>query len=100
MTDNVIPLKPRSREPGGEEPRELWSQGTAVCLDCRHEWQAVAPQKTQFLECPGCGLEKGRFKFAFAKLDEPHWHCNCGNELFQITEQGAYCPNCGKDQEW
>lgn len=33
--------------------REHWA-GTASCIDCRHEWTAVAPVQTDRLECPQC----------------------------------------------
>lgn len=76
--------------------REPHSSGTAICLDCKHEWVAVAPADMQWLECPSCGLVRGRFKFQFEK-DCKHWVCNCGNDLFHVTPEGTYCPNCG---EW
>ena len=28
--------------------------GSVKCFSCGHEWIAVAPQGTQFLECPKC----------------------------------------------
>ena len=72
--------------------------GPAKCLACRHGWVAVAPTGTIWLECPSCTLERGRF-VAQVQRDGPHWHCNCGNDLFQITEECTYCPNCGAEQE-
>jgi predicted RNA-binding Zn-ribbon protein involved in translation (DUF1610 family) len=72
--------------------------GEAKCLSCNHEWAAVAPIGTVWLECPECGLEKGRLAGTVYR-DEPHWHCNCGNELFYVTANGYYCPNCGLDQK-
>lgn len=74
--------------------REPHSSGLAVCLDCKHEWQAVAPADIQWLECPECGLVRGRFKFQFEK-DCKHLVCDCGNDLFHVTLEGTYCPNCG-----
>lgn len=72
--------------------------GKATCLSCSHEWTAVAPIGTLWLTCPECTLERGRL-IAQCQRDEPHWHCNCGNELFYVTANGYYCPNCGLDQK-
>lgn len=72
--------------------------GEAKCLSCNHEWAAVAPIGTVWLECPECGLEKGRLAGTVYR-DEHHWHCNCGNELFYVTANVYYCPNCGLDQK-
>ena len=76
------------------EEREPHLSGAAKCLACHHEWQAVAPVGTIWLECPACSLERGRFVRAVAR-DGDHWQCNCGNDLFRATADGMYCPNCG-----
>lgn len=70
--------------------------GTAVCLACKHEWVAVAPVGAVWMECPACSLERGRYRGP-VQLDRDHWRCHCGNDLFQATQDGMYCPNCG---EW
>lgn len=71
--------------------------GKARCLACRHEWQAVAPVGTVWLDCPACSLERGRF-LGPAQRDGAHWHCGCGNDIFYVTPDGFYCPNCGEQQ--
>jgi len=68
--------------------------GKARCLSCLHEWQAVAPVPTTWMECPECGCEHGRF-VAQIEQDGPHWHCACGNDLFYRVPEGWYCPMCG-----
>ena len=68
--------------------------GRARCLSCKEEWISVSPVGSLWLECPCCGLEKGRLIFPILR-DFPHWICNCGNDLFRVTEEGYYCPNCG-----
>lgn len=73
--------------------------GRAKCLACRHEWEAIAPVGTIWLECPACTLERGRF-IAQTQRDGLHWACNCGCDLFYINETGTYCPNCGVWQKW
>lgn len=67
--------------------------GKAVCLQCKHEWVAVAPVGAVSLECPNCETNRGVFKFLY----EPKamYRCSCGNELFWITPEGHMCPNCG-----
>ena len=86
---NVIDLVAKKEE---NQPH---SAGTAKCLDCKHEWEAVAPTATEYLECPNCLLMLGRFKFTYLYTDQYHWTCKCGNDLFHITKTGVYCPNCG-----
>jgi hypothetical protein len=70
--------------------------GRCRCLDCGHEWVAVRPASNptpEWMECPACGLEKGRPIGPYERSG-PHWVCDCGNDLFHIMPQGAYCPNC------
>lgn len=68
--------------------------GEAFCLDCKHKWAVVAEVGATWLECPVCGLFRGRVKYQ-CERDCPHWTCKCGNDLFHVTEDGFYCPNCG-----
>lgn len=68
--------------------------GKAKCLDCKHMWMAIAPIGTLWLECPNCGLMRGRV-YADVQRDGLHWHCKCGFEVFYVTPDGYYCPNCG-----
>lgn len=67
-------------------------------MSCGHKWQAVAETLVDWLECPGCHLVKGRFKYPH-EHSEDHWQCGCGNDLFHVTVNRAYCPNCG-NQWW
>lgn len=76
------------------EERKPHMTGPARCLDCKHEWVAVAPVGTIWMECPKCSLIRGRFVNQVER-DGDHWVCNCGNDLFYVTSDGAYCPNCG-----
>ncbi len=34
---------------------DLWCNGAAWCLECRHEWVAGWPLGAESLECPACG---------------------------------------------
>lgn len=68
--------------------------GKATCLDCRHQWAGVAPVGTVWLECPNCRLLRGRFLNPVER-EGPHWQCNCGCDLFYVTDSGMYCPDCG-----
>ena len=86
------------------EARSPHMTGKAVCLDCRHEWVAVMPVTSdttcigaQWLECPECTLERGRFRF-HTTSPGLHWTCNCGCDLFFVTDKHFYCPNCGAVQ--
>ena len=73
--------------------------GDARCLACQHEWVAIAPIGTIWLECPACSLDRGRY-IAQALRDGDHWHCACGCDLFYVTDAGVYCPNCGAWQDF
>ena len=72
--------------------------GRARCLDCKHEWFAVAPISTTWMECPKCSLIRGRFIYQHER-DRLHWECKCGCDLFCVTSEGYYCPNCGEWQQ-
>lgn len=86
------------RRPESEEPH---AAGEAFCLQCNHEWVAVAPTGTVHLECPACKTHKGLFKFPCGPSEgTPVWTCPCGNQLFNMTPDGHFCPNCGLYQEY
>ena len=74
-------------------------EGKARCIACQHEWEAVAPVGTVWLDCPECSLNKGAF-IAEVLHEEDHWTCDCGNILFCHTPEGAYCPNCGLSHDF
>lgn len=78
-----------------EQPHKT---GEARCMSCAHQWIAVAPIGVTWMECPACSAEKGYFIYPCLR-DGNHWTCNCGNDLFQITQEGTYCPNCGNWQQ-
>ena len=83
------------------EKTEPHGTGPAFCIGCRHEWSAIAPAGTVELECPQCECMKGRFRNLFETYeDEKVWVCNCGNDLFKVTETGTMCVNCGEYQRW
>lgn len=87
--DNVVYFsRPTETEPGEQ------LRGEAVCLSCKKTWQAVAPLGSQWLECPSCKLEQGRF-VGNVQRKEDHWTCPCGVDLFYATNDGVYCPGCG-----
>lgn len=71
--------------------------GDAFCFGCRHTWTASAPEGVTELECPACHAHKGLFRFPHVPAEGTLvWVCNCGNEHFNITPEGVWCPNCGK----
>jgi len=77
------------------ESQKPHKTGEAICMSCKEEWIAVAPAGVVWLECPKCKTEHGLFKFPCSYSDKSHWECNCGNDLFHVTPDGYYCPNCG-----
>ncbi len=87
-----------------KQAREPHWEGPTHCVACHHEWHAVAPAGTDWLECPSCGLHKGRAKFAFAAgNDQPQLVCRCGCDVLYAykPQHGAMplvrCCNCGGD---
>ena len=80
-----------------KEDNEPHNRGLARCLDCKHEWEAIAHCDVVWLECPKCSLEKGHFIGPHTLPEgSMKWVCNCGNDLFQITREGCFCQNCGE----
>ena len=80
-----------------KEPDEPHLSGWAQCLDCKHRWMAVAPVGTRELDCPECGLNKGRFRnVCMPEKDAEIWVCQCGGDLFVVSKANGYmCANCG-----
>ena len=77
-------------------PEQQTATGEAFCLQCKHEWIAVAPTGNVRLECPECHTMKGLWRFEFAPAEGQLWReCNCGNHLFYLTPEGHMCANCG-----
>lgn len=95
-TMSVIPF---ARKPAPEEKTVPHGTGPAFCIGCKHEWEAVAPAGVVELQCPACESMKGRFRFLFDTYEGDRvWTCNCGNDLFRVTERGRLCVNCGDYQ--
>jgi hypothetical protein len=75
-------------------------RGRVRCIGCKHEWEAVAPVGTTLLECPECDAHKGLWMGVIMPPERQIWTCNCGGELFYITPDGTFCPNCGVYQNF
>ena len=74
-------------------------EGRALCLECKHTWQAVAPVGTLTLECPKCHLHKGTMTHLV--FPEQYWQCACGNCAFALSKHSILiCMYCGKPQSW
>lgn len=73
--------------------------GAAHCLNCQHDFQAVAPVGTTWLDCPACKLKRARY-LERVQNNCQHWTCKCGCDLFYITPTNYYCPNCGTSQDF
>ncbi len=88
MENNLVSLEKY------KEDNALHSSGECKCLACDYKWVGVVPIGTIWLECPKCHLMRGRFIY-HCQREDSYWTCKCGNELFYITHEGCYCPNCG-----
>lgn len=73
------------------------ASGEAKCVDCGHEWTAIAPIPYESgLECPECGLSRGGYKYPMAPNEgEIVYQCNCGCSHFWVIEGGILCVGCG-----
>lgn len=68
--------------------------GPARCMNCKHEWEAVAPIGVTALECPKCLTSHGLYKgMSMTEFDQ--WQCKCGERMFFIDVHGPYCAHCG-----
>lgn len=86
-TSNVIELDNRRTDPH--------LIGEARCMACGHTEMTVAPVGVTLpMECGNCHTMKKVFIEVVLRNTE-HWTCACGNNLFYITKDGTYCPNCG-----
>lgn len=95
---SVIPFaKPEKPEQDVSEPH---GAGEAFCLECDHVWAAVSPIGETRFECPACHSMKGMWTFEFDPPEDHAWACNCGNQLFNITPDGTFCPKCGTYQKF
>jgi len=79
------------------ETEESHCTGEAICMLCGHKWVAVAPVGVMWFECSECHSMKGHMIYDYVRKDEMEWQCGCGNDLFKVTPNGYFCPNCG---EW
>lgn len=78
--------------------KERTLTGNALCLGCKHKWEAVAPVGTVALRCPECETNRGMFINLVDEGEIHRWNCNCGNDLFYISPESIYCPVCGNRQ--
>lgn len=88
--DNVITF-PEKKEPT--------VAGNAICYKCKHEFVCCCPLGTSIFECPSCSCISATFKYPVQRNGE-EWSCGCGNDLFRISKDGIYCPNCGDWQKF
>lgn len=85
-----------------EERQPHWV-GTAHCIGCHHEWVAVAPMASKWIECPKCALPKGCSKYPFgANEDDLVLTCaECSAETLTAYKRGGLtyvrCMSCGND---
>lgn len=96
MSDNVISLE------AAREERTPHLSGTLYCVGCQHKAVLVIPlsMALDWVECPACRLLKAKLFGKITEADTQHWTCNCGNDLFHVTPEHAYCPNCGAEQNF
>ena len=101
MKSNLITFAPR-RKPHNDDGSDDWGEGAAICMNCRHEWEAVSQIGSLPFDCPSCRAAKGVWKNFFMRkfgMEEVHhWQCRCGCEFFHVSPHGIYCPNCGRSQ--
>ncbi len=80
-----------------KQERSPHCRGTAFCMTCKHEWDAVWPAGTVDIECPACHSMRGRSKFDVVPAAGSAWTCMiCDNQLFTLLQDRVHCPGCGK----
>jgi hypothetical protein len=69
--------------------------GSAICLQCGHTFQSIAPAGVHAFECPSCHTNKAVFQNG---IEPPIFYvCECGCNLFVLSEYGSICWKCGQD---
>ena len=97
MAKKVLEFK--RPEPKGDEP--FWVTGPAICLRCRHKWEALSEATMRSLECPECGLSTGVPRGVIVpSQDEEMWTCNCSNDTFWVLRDGIMCLVCGERMDF
>lgn len=89
---NVVDLEAR------RTVRNPHRSGAARCLNCKHEWQAVAPVGAASLQCPACATFQGVF-VGITCTQFRQWQCVCGELTYFVDERGPYCCHCGTRPE-
>lgn len=85
------------------EARQPHWEGTVHCVGCQHEWEAVAPIGTMWLDCPACHLPKGTPKHPFGpSVGDWALVCTgCGGEALTAYKRKGFmrvrCMGCGSD---
>ncbi len=85
------------------EARTPHGEGMARCLDCRHEWRAVAPVGTAQLDCPACHGHRAFWKHPYGPVEgDKSFACShCGAEHFYAVKRAGLislkCAGCGVD---
>jgi len=74
--------------------------GQMKCIICGHKWVGVCPVdpdgSVPCVECPECGLRQGFYFYPILPgVNEKIYKCNCGGEIFTLTEYGPRCIRCG-----
>lgn len=71
--------------------------GEAKCLACRATWTAVGEAGTRDMYCPFCDCPRGVWvNPVCAPMNTKFFVCNCGADMFRITEKGILCVSCGE----
>lgn len=76
-------------------------QGQAKCLNCEHEWMAVAEVGTVGLDCPECECSRGVWRgisVPWSCEDDGYkeiFLCDCGSLHFFLTRAAIHCCACG-----
>lgn len=69
-------------------------EGTARCLHCGHQWEAVCPTGCiPSLECSECTLYQGTL-MGFA-IPAYRWKGDCGRDVFFVTPEDVIGSLCG-----
>lgn len=107
-TENVVSFQDAKskRLAQSSEEAEILSPhcaGEAKCMECKHEWVFTAPWPVDNLECPSCGISKGRPKYPYGPTSAESYpicgQCQCEHlrPFFRGGKTYVICENCGQD---
>lgn len=68
----------------------------AYCEQCDFRWVALTNENANTCKCPMCKAET--VDMSELDSDEAHWICECGFDVFHVSNRRITCARCGDEQ--